>query len=94
MVKRRPIRRRKRLNFDSLMKFLDHTHREIRRCEKARAYLAGIVLMGAAVEYALARRLTGLYISRSSQRGGATNLLSCTIAATITVRSHWPWGMP
>jgi hypothetical protein len=47
------MRRRKHLNFDSLIKFLDHSRREVKRCEEAKAYLAGIVLMGAALEFAL-----------------------------------------
>ena len=47
------MRRRKHLHFDSLLAFLNYADKEIRRCERARAYLAAHVLLGASLEYAL-----------------------------------------
>ncbi len=47
------MRRRKHFKFDSLMRFVRRYNHEIDTCAKAEAHLAGIVLVGAAVEYAL-----------------------------------------
>jgi hypothetical protein len=47
------IRRRKRLCLDSIYHFIRRCRLETQRCEAARAYVAAIVLLGAALEYLL-----------------------------------------
>ncbi len=47
------MRRRKHLKFDSLLRFLNSAQSELKRCERSKSYLAGTILMGAAVEFAL-----------------------------------------
>jgi len=47
------IRRHKRLTENSIYRFLNRSRKEIKKCEKAGAYLAAIVLIGANLEYLL-----------------------------------------
>ncbi|HVY88434.1 MAG TPA: hypothetical protein VG942_06170 [Hyphomonadaceae bacterium] len=57
------------------MRFLMVAHAELERCEKARAYFAGIILMGAVVEFAL----TGLVHAWSHE----------VTSRGRRVREHW-----
>ena len=42
-----------RHRFDSLLRFLNRSALELKKCDKSGAYLAGCVLLGAALEYTL-----------------------------------------
>ena len=46
-------RRRKRLSSTAIYRFVNRCRAEIKICERSKAYLAGTVLTGAAVEYIL-----------------------------------------
>jgi hypothetical protein len=48
------VRRRKRLTLPSIYRFIERSRMEMKKCEKARAHLAIIVLVGATLEYILA----------------------------------------
>jgi hypothetical protein len=47
------MKRQRNLRFDAILRFLNRSRREIDKCEQAEAYLAGCVLLGATVEFAL-----------------------------------------
>lgn len=43
--------KRQHIQFDLMMDYVSLCNREIRRCEKSKAYLAGCVLIGSSMEY-------------------------------------------
>lgn len=45
------IKRRKRLSLDSLYKFINRCRKEMKTCEKGKAYFASLILIGTSVEY-------------------------------------------
>ncbi len=49
----KPPKRKKRLSERSIYRFINRCHLEVRKCEDVHAYLAGIILLGAAMEYLL-----------------------------------------
>ena len=57
-----------RLRFDSLMRFFRRCRREALRCREAKAYIAGCVLLGAALESALLS-MTRIYQDQVYRRG-------------------------
>lgn len=47
------MKRRKNVHFNALLRFINRARKEVDQCAKAKAYLAGCVLIGAMTEYLL-----------------------------------------
>ena len=60
--------RSKRLTEKSVYRFINRCRGEIRACERAGAYLAGIVLCGAALEYILSAWIRAFDIPRMGRK--------------------------
>jgi len=60
-------RRRKRLSQPAIYRFIRRCRLEVRICERSKAYLAGIVLSGAAIEYILAAWIRAFDILRRAK---------------------------
>jgi len=60
-------RRRKRLSQPAIYRFINRFRLEVRICERSKAYLAGIVLIGAAIEYILAAWIRAFDILRRAK---------------------------
>src|SRR5438045_2160355 len=64
--------RRKRLSEAAIYRFINRCRAEIKICEASKAYLAGIVLTGAAVEYILAAWLRAFAVLKHAKHKKVT----------------------
>jgi len=62
------LRRRQRLTEASVYRYINRCRKEIRACESARAYLAGIILCGTALEYTLTAWIRAFDVPRVGRR--------------------------